>query len=161
MVDVYGELQERTFRSSTAATSDSLDRRMSGAAIARFLASKRYAAVATTRRDGRPHLAMTSFLAVDAAVWLPAMTGTVRVRNVGRQPYASVVVTEGEGDGHTMVTLEGPASALDAADADPAMLEGWASQLGEPAPDWATSWIRIDVERVLSYAASASPYAGA
>lgn len=152
---VYDEVQRRTFASSTPATADSLDRRMTGEAIVSFLAERRYAAVATTRADGRPHLAMTGFLADGAIVWLPAMAGTIRVRNVERRGYASVLVTEGEGDEHTMVTLEGPASA---GAPDDAARARWRTDRGDP-PDWATTWIRVDVERVLSYAAVASRFA--
>ena len=152
---VYDEVQRRTFASSTPATADSLDRRMTGEAIAAFLADRRYAAVATTRAGGRPHLAMTGFLADGATVWLPAMAGTVRARNVERLGYASVLVTEGEGDEHTMVTLEGPASTGAPGDS---MLARWRTDRGDP-PDWATTWIRVDVERVLSYAAVASRFA--
>lgn len=152
---VYDEVQERTYAAATPATADSLDRRMTGEAIAAFLTGHRYAAVATTRADGRAHLAMTGFLADGATVWLPAMAGTVRARNVERLGYASVLVTDGEGDQHTMVTLEGPATT---GTPDAAALARWRTDRGEE-PDWATTWIRVDVERVLSYAALGSPFA--
>jgi hypothetical protein len=82
------------------------------------------------------------------------MTGTVRVRNLDDHPYASVLVTDGEGDQHTMVTLVGPASV---ATPDAEVLARWGERRGE-SPDWATAWIRVGVERVLSYAAVASPF---
>lgn len=152
---VYEEVQDRTFASSTPATADSLDRRMTGEAIASFLAERHYAAVATTRAGGRPHLAMTGYLVDGSTVWLPAMAGTVRARNVERQGYASVLVTDGEGDRHTMVTLEGPATT---GAPDETTLARWRADRGDP-PDWATTWIKVDVERILSYAAVASPFA--
>lgn len=130
---------------------------MNGAAIARFLADKRYAAVATTRRDGRPHAAMTGFFADGTVVWLPVMKGTARAANVRAQPYAAVVVSDGEGDEHTVVMLEGPASVVDEPPDD--TMERWEARTGS-RPDWAVAWIRVDGQRLFSYAGDSSRYSG-
>ena len=151
--DLYETLQQASFRASTKATADSLDRRMTGAAIAAFLAEKRYCTVATTRSDGRPHAAMTGYLVHDGVVWMPVMAGTARAAHVRRQPYAVIVVNDGEGDEHVMVTLEGPASVVD--ELPPDVLEVWTRRTGS-APEWATGWIRVSVERLLSYAGPGS-----
>ena len=151
--DLYDRLQQASFIASTKATADSLDRRMTGAAIAGFLDEKRYCTVATTRADGRPHAAMTGFLVHDGAVWMPVMAGTARAANIGRQPYAVIVVNDAEGDEHVMVTLEGAASVVEELRAD--VHEVWTRRAGAD-PEWATAWIRVSVERLFSYAGPAS-----
>ncbi len=152
----FDELQRVTIERSSRATAESLDRPMSGAGIARFLADRTYAAVATTRPDKRPHLAMTGFLANGATMWLPVMAGTVRAANIRSLAYASVVVADGEGDEHTMVTLEGPASVVDERPHE--VQDEWQARFGSP-PEWADAWIRVEAARLRSFAAVRSPYA--
>jgi general stress protein 26 len=157
-ISFFADLQRRSFAGASAATSDSLaaDRRLAPEQVAQFLDERQYATIATTRRDGRPHAAMSAFIWFQDAAWLPVMAGTARARNLGSTPFASMVVAEEEGPLHVMVLVEGeasivpePAVGLDAA---------WKTKFGW-APDWADAWIRIAAKKILSYAGDASRFA--
>lgn len=149
------DLQQETLASASRATKDSLQRRLSGAGAVSFLAARRYAVVATTRPDGRPHAAMSGFLVVGRTIWLPVMRGTARARNLRAHPWVCVVIADGEGDEHTMVTFEG--AALLVGRPPEAVLAAWARRHGT-APDWAAEWIRVDIERMLTYAGPGSAH---
>lgn len=152
-----GDIQDTTFASASAATAESLEtpKRLSGAAIERFLDDRQYATLATTRPGGRPHAAMTAFVQLETEIWAPAMPGTQRVRNVAAIPWAVVIVSDGEGDGHTMVSIEGSAR-LDMAPG-PAVVDAWMSKF-EWMPDWAEEWVVVGVRRLRSYGADGSDY---
>ena len=143
------DLQDESFARGNAAVRSSLtdERRMTGVELAAFLDSHRYAVVATTRPSGKPHAAMTSYLRAGTIFWLPTMTGTARWRNVQAQPWLSLVVTEGEGDQHAAVTIDGPAETVP--------LEAAPTDLLERLPDasWVTCWLRLIPARLFSYAA--------
>ncbi|HEU0130878.1 MAG TPA: pyridoxamine 5'-phosphate oxidase family protein [Mycobacteriales bacterium] len=139
----YGRLQDATFARSAPATTTSYppERRLTGEHVAAVLGSGRYAVVATTRGDGRPHATPTSFRLVGTELWLPTVAGSVRGRNVRARPWLSLVVAEGVDDEHLAVVVEGPVRV---ADAPPE---------GVDAPEWAAEWLVLTPERVLSYAA--------
>jgi hypothetical protein len=143
------EMQERSFARGNTAVRSALaaERRLTGDEIARFLDDHRFATVASTRPDGRPHAAMSSYLRSGTVFWLPTMANTVRGRNVAAQPWLSLVVAEGEGDEHVAVTAEGPAEVV-ALDAAPA---GLIDRMTDPS--WVTCWLRLTPERLFSYAA--------
>lgn len=61
------------------------------------------------------------------------------------QPWLTVTVTEGDGNAHIIVLIEGPARVIPVA-AVPADVR--AAVTG----DWVASWIQVVAERVLSYA---------
>ncbi|HEU5159409.1 MAG TPA: pyridoxamine 5'-phosphate oxidase family protein [Streptosporangiaceae bacterium] len=143
------QLQERSFAGGNAAVRSSLaaERRLTGEEIARFLDEHRFATVATTRPDGRPHAAMSSYLRSETTFWLPTMAGTARVRNVAARPWLCMVVAEGEDDEHVAVTLEGPAEVV-SLEAAPA---GLIDRMRDPS--WVRCWLRLTPERLFSYAA--------
>lgn len=155
---LLAELQERSFAGASAATASSLaaERRLTGAEIDEFLGDRRYATIATTRRDGRPHAAMTMFLWFEDELWLPAMVGAVRTRNIAANPFASVVVAEDEGPQHVMVLFEGEAAV--ATEPTGGLSSAWASRFGW-TPAWADAWIRVRPTKVFSYAAEESRFA--
>jgi hypothetical protein len=140
----FGELQDATFATASEATRTSYppERRLTAAQLDAVLSSGRYAIVSTTRADGRPHAAPTSFSVVDGVLWLPTVAGSVRARNVTRQPWAVLVVAEGVGETHLAVVVEGPVTVS----AEPPG--------GLPRPEWAAEWLALRPERVLSYAAA-------
>jgi len=121
---------------------------MSGAAIAEYLASRRYLVVATTRADGRPHVAPSAFLLAAERFWLPVTAGTVRERNVRRSSYVSLVLAEGDDADHKAVLSEGPAEVV-AAPEDRVAAE-WTRRQG-PLPEWATGWIVVSPEKLFTY----------
>ena len=136
-------LQAETFAASPPATATSYppERRLSGAALRAVLTSGRYATVSTTRPDGRPHCAPSSFTLHGTEIWLPTVAGAVRLRNVRANPYAVVCVTEGVSGTHLAVIAEGPVRV--SSDPPP----------GAEVKDWMAEWIVVTMERLLSYAA--------
>jgi len=148
MSTTLGEIQERTFAVATQATRTSFPpaRRLSDGQLTAYLQRRAYAVVATGRADGRPHVALSSYALRDTDVWLPTVSGSVREQNLRHQPWASLVVTEGDQDQHVVVLLEGPAAVVDAADVPADVRDALTA-------DWVSAWIRLRVERLLSYAA--------
>jgi Pyridoxamine 5'-phosphate oxidase len=96
------ELQAASFERANEATKASWppERRLSGEQLARVLSQRRYAIVASTRRNQRAHATPSSFVWHDGELWLPSVAGAVRVRNVEAIPWRSVVITEGDGEEH-------------------------------------------------------------
>jgi nitroimidazol reductase NimA-like FMN-containing flavoprotein (pyridoxamine 5'-phosphate oxidase superfamily) len=152
------DVQRATFAAASLATTSSYppERRLSGEVIDAVLRARRYATVASTRPDGRPHATPTSFVLVDDALWMPAVAGAVRTRNVRGQPWLVFVLTEGEGEAHLAVIAEGAASVV--ADADlPEDVAALAVERLGSRPDWADVWLVLRPSRLLSYAAEAWP----
>jgi len=143
LADTLAELQAATFAASPPATATSYppERRLTGAALESVLTSGRYATVSTTRPDGRPHCAPSSFSLHGTEIWLPTVAGAVRLRNVRESAYAVVCVTEGVSDTHLAVIAEGPVRV--SASPPP----------GTEVPEWAAAWIVVTIARLLSYAA--------
>ena len=140
----FEALQRETFASATHATASSYppENRLSGDAIARVLTTRRYAVVASSRPDGRPHATPVSFVLAGTELWLPTVAGARRARNVAANPWLVLVVSEGEGDTHLAVIVEGPAS-----------VEPGPPDEAVEVPAWATQWIRLTPQRLLTYAA--------
>jgi general stress protein 26 len=142
-----GELQELTFARATAATRTSYPphRRLTGEQLAEYLDRRAFAVVGSSRPDGRPHTALSSYVRRGSRFWLPTVAGAVRAHNVGHQPWMTLVVTEGDRGAHIAVLLEGPAQVV-----EPAAVPGdVATTIAEA---WVSSWLRLDTRRVLSYA---------
>lgn len=121
---------------------------MNATELARFLSSKRYAVMATTRPDKRPHIAPVGFLLLDGVFWFASVTGA-RLDNLKHIPYASIVVMEGEDEGHQAFLAEGPATPQrPRSDLD----DLWEVRF-QARPEWAAAFIEMKPERVLSYSA--------
>jgi nitroimidazol reductase NimA-like FMN-containing flavoprotein (pyridoxamine 5'-phosphate oxidase superfamily) len=155
-VDAAGlaALQDASFARANAATRTSYppERRMTGAQLERYLAQRRYAVVASTRADGRPHAALTAYVCVGGQLWLPAVAGSARARNVAQTPAVSLVLSDGEGDDHAAVVLEGDVSLVPDAEAPGDVTSAYADRHGR-APDWANEWLVVTPTRLLSYVA--------
>lgn len=153
-----GAVQDASFAAASAATVTSYppERRLSGDVLEEVLRARRYATVASTRPDGRPHAAPTSFVLVGDALWLPTVAGAVRARNVRAQPWLVLVLTEGEGDAHLAVIAEGPVAVVPDADLPDDVAQAAAERL-EGRPDWAAEWLVLRPARLLSYAAEGWP----
>jgi nitroimidazol reductase NimA-like FMN-containing flavoprotein (pyridoxamine 5'-phosphate oxidase superfamily) len=104
----------RTLARANEPTSHSYppERRLDAAALTRFLDRRTFAVIATTRANGRPHATMSSYVRRGSVFWLPTLAGTVRERNIQRQPWASLVITEGDANEHVVVIIEGPAQMI-------------------------------------------------
>lgn len=149
------ELQAASFEAANAATSSSWppERRMTREQLDRVLRRRQYAVVASTRSDQRAHATPSAFVWHREEVWMPAVAGAVRVRNVGAVPWLSVVISEGEGSDHAVVVLEGPARVVPAAEAPVEDLTETIAAKSSDFPDWASVWLVLRPARLLSYAA--------
>ncbi len=147
MSEALGALQDQSFARATTATVSSYppERRLSGRQLAGYLDRRAFAVIGSRRPDGRPHAAMSSYVRRDTTFWLPTVAGAVRERNVRRQPWLTMTVTEGDRDAHVVVLIEGPADVLPSGSV-PAEVR--AAVTG----DWAATWIRLRAEHLLSYA---------
>ena len=52
---------------------------------------------------------MVAYLAREGRIWLPSVPAAIRLENLAHEPTATLVVSHGEGDDHTMVVVEGDA----------------------------------------------------
>jgi S-adenosylmethionine-dependent methyltransferase len=152
-----GELQERSFGAATTATIASWprERALGPADLDAFLERKRYAVLSTTRPDGRPHAAMVAFVLRDGSVWLPAVAGSARLRNLQHEPSGTLVVSEGEEESHLAVVVEGDVVVHD--DVEQLLAEflrdDWKRKFGTML-DWAGAVVELVPSKVLSHDSS-------
>lgn len=158
MEDGLASLQRTTMKRATSATRYAFpaESALDGDQLYSFLSRKSYAALATTRRDLRPHLAMILFCVWSDRFWLPSVSGAVRLSNLRWQPQGSLTVTEGEGNEHVVVTVEGRCQIHTA---PPEVFKGdfartWRARLGEDLPRWAAALIELRPSAVYSFAGS-------
>jgi hypothetical protein len=148
MSELLARLQDRTFLRATAATVGSYppERRLNAAQLASYLDRRAFAVVGSTRADGRPHAAMSSYVRRDATFWLPTVAGSVRERNLRTAPWLTMVIAEADHDEHIAVLIEGSAEVV-----QPSLVPSdvRAAVLG----DWVGAWIRLTADRLMSYAA--------
>lgn len=151
MSEALAALQDRSFARATVATVGSYppERRLSGQQIAEYLDRRAFAVIGSTRPDGRPHAAMSSFIRRGTTMWLPTVAGSVRERNVRRQRWLTMTVTEGDRDAHIAVLIEGPAGVVPTGQVP-------ADVRAAVTGDWVAGWIRIEAQRLLSYASQGS-----
>jgi hypothetical protein len=147
MSELLGVLQDRTFARATAATAASYppERRLEAAQLVSYLDRRAYAVVGSTRADGRPHSALSTYLRREATFWLPTVAGSMRERNLRTKPWLTLVIAEGDNDAHIAILIEGSAEVV-----EPSLVPSdvRAAMTG----DWVSAWIRLTAERVLSYA---------
>ncbi|MDA8262847.1 MAG: pyridoxamine 5'-phosphate oxidase family protein [Actinomycetota bacterium] len=145
------ELQEQTFARATAVTRSAYppERRLSGKRLSGYLDRRIFGVVTTTRPDGRPHAAITSYRRRGSTFWMPTAAGSVREGNVRNEPWLVLVVTQGERDEHVVVIVEGPCSVVDEPDVP-------ADVVATTPEAWVSVWLRLDAARLLSYAAEGS-----
>jgi nitroimidazol reductase NimA-like FMN-containing flavoprotein (pyridoxamine 5'-phosphate oxidase superfamily) len=154
MTEVLSELQDRTFERATAATARTYppERRLTSEQLTSYLGRREYAVIGTTRPDGRPHASMSMYIRRGGAFWLPAVAGSVRARNLRTNPWLTMVVAENDDETHVAVIAEGRAELV-AADDLPDDLRAAVDQNWPQVWTWVDSWIVLNTERVLSYAA--------
>jgi hypothetical protein len=141
------EIQRQTFAQATELTRTAYppQSRLSGTQLAAYLRRRSFAVVSSCRPDGRPHAVVTSFARRGTRFWLPTGAGSVRERNVKGSPWLSLVVTEGDRERHIAVIIEGSACVTAPSDVPSDVTE----ELGGA---WVGAWLRLDAQRVLSYA---------
>ena len=114
MSEALAALQDRSFARATSTTVGSYppERRLAGPQLAGYLDRRVFAVIGSRRPDGRPHAAMSVFVRRGTAFWLPTAEGTARERNMRREPWLTLTVTEGDRDAHIVVLIEGPADVV-------------------------------------------------
>jgi PPOX class probable F420-dependent enzyme len=86
--------------------------------VAELLAARLIATLATQNTDGSVHLVAMWFLRHDDALLFPTSRGTLKARNLGRDPRATVMIDDSRGGLDLRgVTLTGHAELLAGADA--------------------------------------------
>ncbi len=122
---------------------------MSPRELTEFLNKKRYAVLATSRRDGRAHAAPIGFVIWKNGFWIASIEGA-RTRNLRNRPWASIVVAEGDSTGeHRAVIAEGPVELHKAAESG-VFFQEYKKKFGRSV-DWATIVIELNPERLFSY----------
>jgi PPOX class probable F420-dependent enzyme len=127
-----------------------------------FLAEERTCRVATVGADGAPHVAPLWFVWDGEHVWLNSLVRSQRWTDLQRDPRVSLVVDAGvefselrgvEVSGTAHVVGEVPRQG----EPEPALLEperlfgARYSRTGEFAVDGRHAWLRIDVEKLVSW----------
>ncbi|MDA8396426.1 MAG: pyridoxamine 5'-phosphate oxidase family protein [Actinomycetota bacterium] len=145
------ELQERTFTRATAVTRRAYppERRLSGELLSGYLDRRVFAVVTTTRPDGRPHAAITSYFRRGTSFWMPTAVGSAREGNVRHEPWLALVVTEGDRAEHVVVIVEGPCHAVDKS-AVPADVAETTRE------EWVSVWLCLEATRLISYVSEGS-----
>lgn len=150
-------VQERSYQAAGRGIRESYpqDAAMDATQLAAFLDRKRYAVLATSRPDGRPHAAPISFCVWNGAFWIASVRGA-RVQNLRAKRYASIVVVEGEGPSHRAIIAEGPVNLHPVSSLRTMPEEFQAlvrTRLGDIAK-WAVALIALRPERLFSYDAT-------
>ncbi len=142
------ELQARSYARAGAGAQRSwpAERAMDAEAFLAFLASPPFAVLATAGADGRPHAAPFAVAVHGGAFWL-ALADGARLRDLRRQPYASLAVSQGGPGSHRLVLAEG-AVALHGPSGE---LHALARRgFGEDAA-WAAAFAKLRPTRLFSY----------
>jgi len=121
---------------------------MDAAELESFLDEHAYCVLATGSPDGRAQARPVAFIVVDRSFWFATVKGG-RLRNIERTPWASMVVSEGQGASHRAVAADGPVTLGEPSEA---LKDAWESRVGSRA-DWAAAWFELRPERLYSYAA--------
>ncbi|HEX4059937.1 MAG TPA: pyridoxamine 5'-phosphate oxidase family protein [Streptosporangiaceae bacterium] len=139
-------LQDRSFAKASAATISAFpaERRLSDEQLAAYLDRRAFAVIGTGRPDGRPHAAISSYFRRGTVFWLPMVGGSVRERNLRRQPWLTMTIPEGDHTGHVVVIIEGLAAIV-----PPAAVP---TDVQRAVGDWVEVWARLAPSRLLSYA---------
>ena len=149
------EIQNRSYDRASAGLQSSYPRRlaMDAARMNAFLEEKRYAVLATGRRDGQPQAAPIAFSVWRDAFWIATVDGA-RLRNLRARPYAAIVVMEGDvRRRHRAVVAEGSVIVHEGTrviDADPVFGERWRTHHGG-RPEWAAAMLELRPVRIFSF----------
>jgi general stress protein 26 len=148
------EMQVRSLAAASEATRDSYPERsaLDAEEIDAFVERATYAVLATTRPDGRPHASPVGYVPTGNRLWMASVAGAARLRNLREQPTAVVVVTEGVGDDHVALIVEGTVRRHTDPEAilDEWLRDAWRERFGTELT-WAGSLIELEPTKVLSY----------
>ncbi len=119
------------------------------AALEAFLGRSLTGVLATTTRQGHAQARPVGFVVCAGAFWFASVAGG-RLANLERMPWASFVVSEGDGAGHSALAVDGPVEI--AAQPGEEVLERWQARFGK-RPVWAAAWLELRPERLFSHRA--------
>jgi len=147
--DPLGRIQAASYERADRALAGSWprDQAMDDETLRAFLQERRYCVLATGSPRGRAQARPVGFLVVGGVFWFATVAGG-RLRNLERTPWASVVVSEGEGDAHRAVAADGPVTVH--REPPPGLLALWEERFGSQ-PEWAAAWLELRPERLFSY----------
>ena len=147
-----GRLQDGSFSRAgpTLRTAYPPQRRMTGPQLAGYLERRTYALASTTRPDGRAHAAPTLFSLYAEAFWLPTLGGAARLGNVRAYPWLAPSILEGEHETHAAVLTEGPAEVVATVPDEVRSITEVRNRGG--SLNWATAWLRMTPQRLVSFA---------
>jgi hypothetical protein len=120
---------------------------MDATELGAFLAERTYCVAATATAAGRAQARPVGFALVGGAFWLAAGNGG-RLANVRREPWLSLVVSDGEGEAHRAVAADGPVVIHESPPDE--VLVAWESRFGSRA-EWSVAWLELRPARVFSY----------
>ncbi|HTL85252.1 MAG TPA: PPOX class F420-dependent oxidoreductase [Acidimicrobiia bacterium] len=103
-------------------------------AALRFVAENHHAILATARRDGKPQLSPIACAVVDGKIVISSRETAIKVKNLRREPYASLCVLN-DGFFGAWVQVEGPAEIVSLPDAMDGLIEYY-RQISGDHPDW-------------------------
>lgn len=147
--EVLERVQVASFKGArTAAAAWPPTDRLDADDLTALLVHRRHGLAATTRPDGRPHVAPTGFVGHGGLLWLPTVPGAVRLRNTARTP--SLVFAIEDDDPHAYLGIEGRVGTQPIADGP---VEVYAAKYRQGA-EWAGVWFAVTPLRVLSYRAA-------
>jgi nitroimidazol reductase NimA-like FMN-containing flavoprotein (pyridoxamine 5'-phosphate oxidase superfamily) len=115
--------------------------------LRQFLEERRYCVLATASPRVQAQARPVGFAVFAGAFWFATVAGG-RLRNLERSPWASVVVSEGEGQAHRAVAADGPVTVH--AEPPTGLLARWEQRFGS-SPDWAVAWLELPPARLFSY----------
>ncbi len=147
--DAFAAIQEASYRRARRLPAESWPptQAMDAGELGAFLDERRYCVVATATDRGRAQARPVGFAVWGDALWLATVAGR-RLHNLRREPWASVVVSDGEGAAHRAVALDGPVTIHEHPPA--AVLAAWEARFGS-RPSWAAAWIELRPRRVFSH----------
>jgi nitroimidazol reductase NimA-like FMN-containing flavoprotein (pyridoxamine 5'-phosphate oxidase superfamily) len=145
-------VQEASYRRAGAGILGSWppERALAAAELEAFLDERRYCVLATSTRRARAQARPVAFVTLRDALWF-ATGASGRLKNLERTPWASVVISEGDGDRHRAVVVDGPVTI--AAAPPEGLLDAWEGRFGTRA-EWAVAWLELRPERVYSYSSA-------
>jgi predicted nuclease with RNAse H fold len=123
------------------------ERTMDEAELDAFLRERTYCVVATATARGRAQARPVGFAVLGGAFWLATVAGG-RLRNVQRDPWLSLVVSEGEGESHRAIVADGPVRIHGRPPEQ--VLTLWEQRFGSRA-EWAVAWLELQPRRLFSY----------
>ena len=154
------DVQEESYKHASKTTLEAYpeSKAMDSNELKEFLSKKIYAVLATTRPDGRAHATPIAFFFWNNSFWIASVEGT-RLRNLRKNPWASIVIFEGEPPKkHQAVMAEGQV-IIHEGDMMREILSvqefsDLATKKYGRAPDWASAFVELEPKRIFSYDAN-------